>query len=135
MPKPGDDASKAVSNGASTATGDDASTAKRDDAQSDAGARRVELRAVIDRTEGDIAVLSLDNAKTTALDVPLSRLPAGATDGDHLRLTFAGEPAEHTLTHATIDRDARSAAADRIKQMQERLERLSGTAGKKDFKL
>jgi hypothetical protein len=107
----------------------------REKSDSSESVRPVELRAVIDRVEGDIAALSLDDAKHPALDVPLSRLPLGATDGDHLRLTFAGTPDERTLTHAIIDRDARAAAEARIKQMQERLERLSGTAGKKDFKL
>jgi hypothetical protein len=122
---------------------------KTDDADADEGAHKdgkkkeereakaesVEVRAVVDRLEdGGVAVLSLEGRKST-LDVPLARLPAGTSDGDHLRLTFDGEPAAGTLTKASLDRGARTSAEDRVKQMQERLERLSGTAGKKDFKL
>ena len=107
---------------------------KKKGAREDA-APSVELRAVVDRVEdGGVAVLSLEGRKST-LDVPLARLPEGTADGDHLRLTFDGEPSASTLKKATADRLARSSAEDRIKQMQERLERLSGTAGKKDFKL
>jgi hypothetical protein len=95
----------------------------------------VEVRAVIDRVEdGGVAVVSLEGRKST-LDVLLARLPEGASDGDHLRLTFDGEPSARTLTKASLDRGARSSAEDRVKTMQERLEHLSGTAGKKDFKL
>jgi hypothetical protein len=101
----------------------------------DADAKSVEVRAVIDRVEdGGVAVLSLEGRKST-LDVPLARLPEAASDGDHLRLTFDGEPSARTLKKASIDRNARASAEDRVKQMQERLEKLSGTADKKDFKL
>jgi hypothetical protein len=101
----------------------------------DADAKSVEVRAVIDRVEdGGVAVLSLEGRKST-LDVPLARLPEGASDGDHLRLTFDGEPSARTLKKASIDRNARASAQDRVRQMQERLEKLSGTADKKDFKL
>jgi hypothetical protein len=96
---------------------------------------RVELRAVVDRVEdGGVAVLSIEGHKPT-LDVPLARLPEGTADGDHLRLTFDGEPGARTLTKASLDRAARASAEDRVKQMQDRLEKLSGTADKKDFKL
>jgi hypothetical protein len=101
----------------------------------DADEKSVEVRAVIDRVEdGGVAVLSLEGRKST-LDVPLARLPEGASDGDHLRLTFDGEPSASTLKKASIDRNARAAAQDRVRQMQERLEKLSGAADKKDFKL
>jgi hypothetical protein len=95
----------------------------------------VELRAVVDRLEdGGVAVLSLEGRKST-LDVPLAHLPEGTSDGDHLRLTFDGEPAARTLTKASLDRAGRASAEDRVKKMQERLEKMSGAAGKKDFKL
>lgn len=101
----------------------------------EADAKSVEVRAVIDRVEdGSVAVLSLEGRKST-LDVPLARLPEGASDGDHLRVIFDGEPSARTLTKASLDHGARASAEDRVKQMQERLEKLSGTAGKKDFKL
>jgi hypothetical protein len=103
--------------------------ARQDNAQS------VEVRAVVDRVEdGGVAVVSLEGRKST-LDVPLAHLPEGTSDGDHLRLTFDGEPGARTLTKASLDRKARASAEDRVKQMQERLEKMSGTEGKKDFKL
>jgi hypothetical protein len=103
--------------------------ARQDDAQG------VELRAVVDRVEdGGVAVLSIEGRKST-LDVPLAHLPEGTADGDHLRLTFDGEPGARTLARASRERGARASAEDRVRKMQERLEHLSGTAGKKDFKL
>jgi hypothetical protein len=122
-----------------TKADDDAGKGARQDekkkAAPEAGAGGVEMRAVVDRVEdGDVAVISLEGRKPT-LDVPLSHLPAGTSDGDHLRLTFDGEPSARTLKKASLDRKARAAAEDRVKRMQERLEKLGGTEGKKDFKL
>ncbi|MCA1630281.1 MAG: DUF3006 domain-containing protein [Acidobacteria bacterium] len=94
-----------------------------------------EVRAVVDRVEdGRIAVVSVEGREST-LDVPLAHLPEGTSDGDHLRLTFDGEPSARTLTKASLDRKARASTENRVKKMQERLEKLSGTEGKKDFKL
>lgn len=122
-----------------TKTDDDATKgASKDEKKKDApgaAAESVEVRAVVDRVEdGGVAVLSLEGHKST-LDVPLSRLPKGTADGDHLRLTFDGEPGADTLKKASHDRDARASAEDRVKKTQERLEKMSGTADKKDFKL
>lgn len=109
----------------------------------DDGAKRVEgggegareIPAVVDRIEdGGVAVLSLGDGEET-LDLPLSRLPAGTTDGDHLRLTFAGAPSEKTFKRAVQDRRSRDAAAERVRALQERLEKSGGAQGKKDFKL
>ncbi len=94
-----------------------------------------EISAVVDRIEdGDVAVLSLGDGDRM-LDLPLSRLPEGTADGDHLRLTFDGEPSAQTLTSAVEDRRSRAEAAERVRKLQERLEKASGAAGKKDFKL
>lgn len=94
-----------------------------------------EISAVVDRIEdGDVAVLSLGDGDQT-LDLPLSRLPEGTTDGDHLRLTFNGRPSEKTLTRAVQDRQSRADAAKRVRELQERLEKKGGAQGKKDFKL
>ncbi len=99
------------------------------------GEKSVEVAAVVDRIEdGDVAVLSLGDGKRL-LDLPLSRLPEGTTDGDHLRLTFDGEPSEQTLKRAVRDRQSRADAAERARKLQERLEKTSGTQGRKDFKL
>jgi hypothetical protein len=99
------------------------------------GEKSVEVAAVVDRVEdGRIAVLSLGDGKRT-LDLALSRLPEGTTDGDHLRLTFDGEPSEKTFRRAAKDRQSRADAAERVRKLQEGLEQRGGAAGKKDFKL
>ena len=94
-----------------------------------------EISAVVDRIEdGDVAVLSLGDGKRM-IDLPLSRLPEGVEDGDHLRLTFDGEPSEKTFKRATQNRQSRAEAGERVRKLQERLANKSGPAGKKDFKL
>ena len=113
--------------------------AEDDDAKRERGGEREgksrEIPAVVDRIEdGRIAVLSLGDGKRT-LDLPLSRLPEGTRDGDHLRLAFDGEPSAQTLKSAVEDARSRADAAERVRKLQERLERRGGTAGKKDFKL
>ncbi|HLL16803.1 MAG TPA: DUF3006 family protein [Pyrinomonadaceae bacterium] len=99
----------------------------------------VEVRAVVDRIEdGDIAVLSLEDEAKSQLDVPRKQLPEGAnSDGDHLLLRFDvdAKSGERTLKSIKAAPQARAAASDRIKKMQERLARMSGAADKKDFKL
>jgi hypothetical protein len=105
----------------------------------DDGARRKtekpsEVSAVIDRVEGERAVLSLGDGKKT-IDVPVSRLPRGASDGDHLRLTFEGAPSADTLKKVAKDEGSRAAAEERIGKLRAELEQSGGAAGKKDFKL
>lgn len=82
------------------------------------------IRAVVDRIEdGGMAVLLIGDGQNT-IDVPVSLLPAGTTDGDHLRINFS------------LDKDARGAAADRVKKMQDQLAGRSGAAAdQKDFKV
>jgi hypothetical protein len=121
---------------------DDAKRKRKDesgkgaDAKADErGEKSVEVAGVVDRIEdGGVAVLSLGDGKRT-LDLPLSRLPEGTSDGDHLRLTFDGEPPAQTFTRAVKDRQSRADAEERVRKLQERLERRGGAAGKKDFKL
>jgi hypothetical protein len=97
--------------------------------------KSVEVAAVVDRVEdGDIVVRSLGDGKQL-LDLPLSRLPEGTSDGDHLRLTFDGEPSEKTFKRAVRDRQSRADAAERVRELQERLAKKGNAQGKKDFKL
>ena len=109
----------------------------KDDAQRNSGT--LELRAVIDRIEdGDIAVLSFDDEAKSQLDVPRARLPRNAnSDGDHLLVKFDvdQQSGARTLKSIKAAPAERAAAEDRITKMQERLERMSGTTDKKDFKL
>ncbi|HXF41758.1 MAG TPA: DUF3006 domain-containing protein [Blastocatellia bacterium] len=46
-------------------------------------------RVVIDRIEGDLAVLVLYEDDGVKFNMPLRLLPEGAREGDHLLMTFA----------------------------------------------
>jgi hypothetical protein len=97
--------------------------AKEDEQQKLKGAYR-QTDAVIDRIEdGGVAVLLIGDDGKTQIDIPVSLLPKGASDGDRLRLTV------------TIDRRSRASAEDRIRKLQDQLKQQSGTDEKKDFKL
>jgi hypothetical protein len=88
------------------------------------GAKSRQFNAEIDRIEDDkMAVLLVGDKGKTQLDVPVELLPEGASDGDHLRVTIS------------IDRDARASAAERVKRLQDKLAKASGTDEQKDFKL
>jgi len=50
-------------------------------------------RVVIDRFEGDLAVLVLYEDDGVKFNMPLRLLPEGAREGDHLLLTFAQDNA------------------------------------------
>ena len=97
--------------------------AKEDERKESKEASR-QIDAVIDRIEdGDIAVLLIGKDEETQVDMPLSLLPEGAADGDHLRVTIS------------IDRSPREAAEERIRQLQDQLKQQGGTKDKKNFKL
>lgn len=83
-----------------------------------------QIRAEIDRIEdGKVAVLMVGDDGETQLDVPVSLLPEGAADGDHLRITI------------TLDKESREAASSRVKRLQDKLAQKSGAQDEKDFKL
>jgi hypothetical protein len=83
-----------------------------------------QTRATIDRVEdGGFAVLYLGEDEKTKVDFPVSLLPKGAAEGDHLRITI------------TIDRASHDEATARVRKLQEELKAQSGTDDKKDFKL
>jgi DUF3006 family protein len=50
-------------------------------------------RVIIDRIEGDLAVLVLYEDDRVRFNFPLRLLPEGACEGDHLRMTFAEDNA------------------------------------------
>jgi hypothetical protein len=89
------------------------------------GGKSKKVRGVIDRVEdNDTAVIYLDEDERHSIDVPTSMLPRGASDGDHLTITF------------TLDAESRVKAEGRVREMRERLEKLGGSGPtKKDFKL
>ncbi len=88
-------------------------------------ASSAKTRGVIDRIEDNkIAVVMVGEDGKQSIDLPLSILPAGASDGDHLTLTIA------------LNKESRAKAEGNVRATQERLEKRSGaTTGKKDFKL
>lgn len=80
-------------------------------------------RAVIDRIEdGGRAVLQLGEDSNDLINLPVALLPEGASDGDHLVITVK------------IERGARASAEERIRALQEKLEKRGGE-DRKDFKL
>jgi Protein of unknown function (DUF3006) len=67
-------------------------------------------RGRIDRVEdGGGAVVQLGDDASNLVDLPAELLPEGASDGDHLVITVR------------LERDARAAAEERIRALQERL--------------
>ena len=88
------------------------------------GGKRKTTRAVIDRIEdNDMAVVYTGDDRKDSFDLPVSLLPKGAEGGDHLHITI------------TLDPEARAESAERVRELQEKLIKRSGTEGKKDFKL
>lgn len=102
-------------------------------------ARTKKIPAVVDRVEdGDVAVVMLEDDTRAQLDLHVSHLPEEArADGDHLLLTFKIEADGQTRTLKKIEAapQRRAAAEDRVRRMQDRLEKLSDKAGQKDFKV
>jgi hypothetical protein len=96
-------------------------------AGSDEKAKRAaskQIHAEIDRIEDSkMAVLLIGDDGKTKLDVPISLLPEGAADGDHLRISIS------------IDKESRASAASRVKSLQDKLAKAGGAEDQKDFKL
>jgi hypothetical protein len=80
-------------------------------------------RGVIDRIEDGTAVVLVGEDEGASLDVPASLLPEGAEGGDHLSITFA------------LDKESRRSAEDRVRALQEKLEKRGGASEQKNFKL
>ncbi len=72
------------------------------------------MRAVVDRIEGEIAVLLLGDEEVR-LDLPMRYLPTGVKEGTILSLRFE------------VDAAATDAARERAVERIRRLKRLSGT--------
>ncbi|HEV3469773.1 MAG TPA: DUF3006 domain-containing protein [Pyrinomonadaceae bacterium] len=74
--------------------------------------KKKRTRAVVDRIEdGGTAVVLVGEDESVSVDLPTSMLPAGAEGGSHLVITVK------------LDDDSRRDAEDRIKALQEKLER------------
>jgi DUF3006 family protein len=79
-------------------------------------------RAVIDRIEDNGTAVVLVGEDEQKVELPASLLPEGAESGDHLSIDI------------TLDAASRKEAEDRVKALQERLEKRGGE-GQKSFKL
>jgi hypothetical protein len=76
------------------------------------------MRAVIDRVEGELAVLLLGDKGESKLNLPLSLLPEGCREGDVLNVSFERDPA------------ATEQAKERVSGLMEKLKKKSqGEAG------
>ena len=83
-----------------------------DDKQKDEKTKRT--HAVIDRIEdGGHAVIQFGDDSAYMTELPVELLPGDASDGDHIVITVR------------LERESRAAAEERIRAMQERLERRS----------
>ena len=77
--------------------------------------RESALKIVVDRIEGDAAVVSLYDSEAVRFNLPVQCLPKGTCGGDHLRVVF------------TQDIESREAERKRAEQLLEELKRRSGT--------
>jgi hypothetical protein len=60
---------------------------------------------IIDRIEGDLAVITLYDDDRVKFNLPVSLLPQGAREGDHLQITF------------TEDKESREELKKRIEEL------------------
>ena len=87
------------------------------------GGKSKRTRAVVDRVEdGGTAVIHVGEDEETKIELPVSLLPEGAESGSHL------------VINVTLDEGSRKASEDRVKALQEKLEKRGGE-GPKSFKL
>ena len=87
------------------------------------GDKSKRTRAVVDRIEdGRIAVL-LAGEDEQKVELPASLLPEGAEAGSHLSI------------NVSLDEASRKESEERVKALQEKLEKRGGGGGQKSFKL
>ncbi|MBV8855970.1 MAG: DUF3006 domain-containing protein [Acidobacteria bacterium] len=80
-------------------------------------------RAVIDRIEDGGMAVVLVGEDEHKVELPASLLPEGADAGSHLVIDLS------------LDEASRKEAEDRVKALQEKLEKRGGGEGQKSFKL
>ena len=87
------------------------------------GGKSKRTRAVIDRIEDGGTAVLLVGEEEAKVELPASLLPEGAEGGSHLVITIA------------LDEASRKEAEERVKALQEKLEKRGGGEGQKNFKL
>lgn len=60
-------------------------------------------KVVIDRTEGDLAVVVLYDDDRVRFNLPLRYLPHGVREGDHLQMSFAEDEASRHSEQKRVD--------------------------------
>ena len=86
------------------------------------GGKSKRTRAVIDRIEDGGTAILLAGEDELKVELPAALLPEGAEGGSHLVLNIS------------LDETSRKEAEERVKALQERLEKRGGE-GQKNFKL
>lgn len=90
---------------------------------SDEKGKSKRTHAVIDRVEDNGVAVLLAGDEEVKVELPAALLPEGAEEGSHLVINVA------------LDEAARKEAEERVKALQERLEKRGGGEGQKQFKL
>jgi hypothetical protein len=67
------------------------------------------MKLIVDRIEGETAVVTAADDASTSFSVPVRYLPEGTREGDHLQLSF------------TRDEVSRKAARDRVESLLDEL--------------
>jgi hypothetical protein len=60
-------------------------------------------RVIVDRVEGDLAVLALYDDDRVKFNLPLRYLLEGVREGDHLQMTFSEDAASRESEHKRVD--------------------------------
>jgi len=60
-------------------------------------------RVVIDRIEGDLAVLALYDDDRVKFNLPIRYLPRGAREGDHLQMSFDEDEVSRDRERRRVD--------------------------------
>ena len=90
---------------------------------SDGKEKSKRTRAVIDRIEDGGTAVLLVGEDEHKVELPASLLPEGAEGGSHLSIDIS------------LDEASRKEAEERVKALQEKLEKRGGGEGQKSFKL
>ena len=90
---------------------------------SDEKGKSKRTRAVIDRIEDGGTAVLLVGEDEHKVELPAALLPEGAESGSHLVISVS------------LDEAARKEAEERVKALQEKLEKRGGGEGAKSFKL
>ena len=64
---------------------------------------RNSMKVVVDRIEGELAVLVLYDDDRVKFNFPIRFLPEGVTDGDHLQVEFTRNESSRNAQKARID--------------------------------